>query len=419
MDKNLIFAGICVAGLLSFTACSDDEPGAKGNTEFKEIALSRAEADMVQSQSEFAYKLFTTTLGETSTQGNVVVAPYSLGCALAMTANAAEGQVALEISRALGCAGTEDIEALNGLYKRLTAELITADNRVDLVISNSAWLDPKYKFVDSFSNTLATYYDAKTYQADFRTQAGVDKFNEWCSKATNGAIKKVMDSPDNIDFAITNANCFHGKWTDPFEEKNTHKAIFNNADRSISDVEMMKSYENWIVYSGTNFKMVTLPYGNKAFRMTLLLPDEGVGVATVASSLVPESLDKANLAFCGNYSLELPKFKTSYSNHSTMMSILAKLGMPTAMNTETGILSRLATLNGQLRDMNITKVLHDVVIEVDESGSKAAAVSVVAGMDGASYVEPKGTITFDRPFIFIINEVSTGTVLFMGAINRL
>jgi len=419
--KKVILLMACMVGMIAFSACSDnDEPNGGGQDtpiERKDISLSRAEAELVNGQSEFAYKLFAKTLEASSGNQNVILAPYTLSGALSMAANAAEGQVADEIARAMGWNDASDVEAMNALYSRLTSELLKVDNKVTFTVSNSAWLHPDYDFASAFKNAVEKSYNAETFKADFNTQQGIDLFNQWCAKTSNGLISNALEEPFDALAAIASVNYFNGKWSNPFDASLTHESVFNNADLSTSTVDMMED-DNVPVYAGSNYQAIALPYGNKAFRMVLVLPSEGTSVSEVAAGLTAESL-KASLSdavgFCG---LKMPKFKAQYNN-GNMMGILKLLDMPTAMDPERSVLIKLATKDGEAaKRIGIGKVINQVIVEVDEEGAKAVgAGSIIGGEIAAGPTNEY--IVFDRPFIFIIDEVSTGSVLFMGAVNAL
>jgi len=420
--KKVIISMACMVGMIAFSACSDnDEPNGGGQDapiERKDISLSRAEAELVNGQSEFAYKLFAKALEASSGNQNVILAPYTLSSALSMVANAAEGQVADEIARAMGWKDASDVEAMNALYSRLTSELLKVDNKVTFTVSNSAWLHPDYDFASAFKNAVEKSYNAETFKADFNTQQGIDLFNQWCAKASNGLISNALEEPFDALAAIASVNYFNGKWSDPFDASLTHESVFNNADLSTSTVDMMEDVFGNSLYGGTNYWAVTQPYGNEAFRMVLILPSEGTSVSEVAAGLTPESLKASLSKIKGSVGLKMPKFKVEYSNDN-MMDVLKLLDMPTAMDPKYSLLLKLATKDSEaVKRIGIGKVIHKVMVAVDEEGAKAAGVGILPGWSTSPGL-PSKDIVFDRPFIFIIDEVSTGSVLFMGAVNAL
>lgn len=411
MNKFLLTM-LCIGAMVASSACSDNDEPVFENIPQKDIVLSRTEQELVDGQTEFAYKVLASAIENSQPGENVVLSPYALSGVLSMTANAAEGEVARDIFNALGWNGPEDMKTMNEFYQRLTSELLAADKLVEFSVANSAWLNPDFVFNKSFSDIVSNYYNAGVFYADFSSNAGINQLNTWISNATNGLIQSLPGIDKSTDFALAGANYFKGQWQTPFQTVKSKKYKFNNATTYKSDIDMLESYEIHTAYSYEDFSLTQIPYGNGSFRMTLILPDKGVKTAQIASKLTGRSIKEAidNYETRGACIIYLPKFKVKYSNQS-MMDVLNKMGMTVAMNPKTAVLNNLADA-----PMKIGKLTHNVIIEVNEKGVEAASTSDEIGSLGAPITSE---LIFDRPFIFIIDEVSTGAVLFAGAINTL
>lgn len=394
------------AMILSVTSCSsDNEP----TTTPCEIQLSRSEAEMVNSQKDFAFKLFAE-LTAANAAGNEAIAPMSIYTAMSMAANGATGDLKTRLSSELGATS---IAGLNDLNRRLTAELKAADSNVELVSANSVWLHPDYSFMPAFTDAVSEYFGAETYSADFSTQPAVDKFNQWCSRATRGLIDRMMESTSDIQLAISNATYFKGIWTSRFSKENTKKAPFYAA-RGTHNVDMMEKdggFERLTTIFEGNKKVnvARMTYGNGSFRMTILVPESSEAITDVAPNLTTakwESIAKAQFAK-SDAKIFMPKFNVS--GRKSVKNALATVA-PTFFSEQLGGLANAP--------MHISDVNHSVVIEVNEDGTKAAAVTVITG-DIAAEPDAEPDFYVNRPFVFVIDEASTGAILFMGLVNNI
>lgn len=418
--KKIVSYMWCGLGVLALGACSDnDGPSNQDPMQTrKDIVLSRSETQLVNGQSEFAYELLAKTLTHSEPDSNVVIAPYTLSGALSMTVNAADpnNPGTGEIAKALGWDDADDVDAMNELYPRLTSELLKADNSVTLSIANSVWLADRFEYSPAFKNTVEKFYNAETFSFQYQNFQDLSRINQWGADVTHGMCPKVFDGNMNMLFLILSANYFNGNWSMPFDKTLTCKSTFTNSDSNVVEVDMMKK-DKESVYYGSDFSAVKLPFGNGTFRMLLILPDEGVTTAQVTAGLSPDIIKDSFSKVMGTAKLEMPRFKAEFYNEK-MKEVLCELGMPTAMNDNSLPLPNLAIENKVESSLNLDRIVQSAAVEVDETGVKASGSGAVEGMD-TSTGPVKESIVFNRPFIFVIDEVSTGTVLFMGVINKL
>ena len=254
------------------------------------------------------------------------------------------------------------------------------------------------------------------YPADFSKQATVDRINGWCSEKTHGKIPSIMDEPDpRMVMALVNALYFNGKWSFDFDEK-IKKEDFTTISGGKSKVDMMtaqlKSYSE---YDG--FSMVSLPYGNGAFCMDVILPSEKEDFGKAVSRFnaatlrgLSENMDSGSQFEAFKQKL-IGEINDLHIEGMPKLETLNALGMNQAF-TNTADFSAMAE-----KSLKISMVKQKTFIDVNEKGTEAAAVTVV-GMVATSIgpsPEPR-TVNFfaDRPFLFVIRERSTEAILFIG-----
>jgi serpin B len=222
----------------------------------------------------------------------------------------------------------------------------------------------------------------------------------------------MLEPPISPDVAmyLINAVYFKGEWTNKFDESDTFSTDFTNIDNKKESIEMMRRYGEVEYTKGTDYKTVKLPYGQEKMAMYVILPDEDIEINTFIKGFTLEKLNaiKENVSAIDDVNLQIPRFKLEYGIKNLNAS-LSSLGMASAFE--------LSANFDNIRDnLFISHVLHKAVIEVNEEGSEAAAVTVVVMNDSAA-AEPIQFIA-NRPFLFLINDESTDTILFMGKYSK-
>ena len=413
MKRTISFIAICMLALGSVWACNKQDP--ENDVEdpenpdivedkpFEPIVLTKAEREINDASNQFGLDVYHKIYeGD-----NMLISPLSLSLALAMTTNGAEGRTAEDMLSTLGFAG-QSKDDMNSYFQKMVTSLLKADPKTIFEVANSIWADEMIGIKKSFTDVTKEYYLSEVYPADFKTQATVDKINEWCSDKTHGKIPTIMDSPNpNLVMALVNALYFKGTWAFDFDDK-IKKEDFTTINGSKSKVEMMTAkLKSYAEYDG--FSMVRLPYGNGAFSMDVILPSKGEDFGKAV-----ERFDiSAYRRLCGtlgaaNVNLKFPKFTFDYN--TTLTDVLKELGMSLAFSNSADF-SAMAE-----KALKISMVKQKTFIDVNEKGTEAAAVTFI-GMEMTAYVpgEPK-TVDFfaDRPFLFTIRENSTGAILFLG-----
>jgi len=370
-----------------------------------EINEEEIREDVTNSNSEFAVDIFKE-LNSKDLENNVFISPFSISTALTMTYNGAVGQTKEEMEEALRYRDI-DIEEVNNTYKNLIPYLSNVDKDVDIDISNSIWFREGEAIKEEFLSTNTDVFDAKVEGVDFTDPETVDMINGWIEESTKGKIEKMLNSPlpSDVVMYLINAVYFKGTWKYEFDEEDTYEGLFEDINSNEQEVKMMSRQTDSLYGEGDDYKTVKLPYGNEKVSMYFVLPTEGT-INDLIDTLNKEKLDeiKNNVADQEDFLIQIPRFKVEYGIKEISES-LKNMGMPTAFSPG-------ADFSNIREGLFISRVLHKAVVEVNEQGSEAAAVTVVEMVESAM-PEEKNFIA-NRPFLFFIAEEDTGTVLFLG-----
>lgn len=369
----------------------------------------RISSETKNGNARFAFDIFKQLDKEDSNQ-SIFISPLSISTALTMTYQGAGTTTKEAMAKALGYTGIED-EKLNESYKNLLLYLTKVDKKVELDISNSLWIREGEAIKEDFSSINRDIFNASVTPLDFSKQDAADQINQWISDATKKKIEKMIDSPISPDIVmyLINAIYFKGDWAKKFDTKDTLPTPFHAGDGSTNEVMMMSRNGKVEFGQGDGFKAVRLPYGSGKTAMYCILPDEAVSINEFITGLNIDQWNtiKNSISEKDEVQLRLPRFKLEYGIKNLNDSLTA-LGMGEAFTDS-------ADFSGIREGLSISRVLHKAVIDVNEEGSEAAAVTVVEMRETAA-AEP---ITFiaDRPFVFVISDDETGTILFMGKLS--
>lgn len=401
-----------VSPLLWAMSCSSDDSKPKEVPDAEPIVLKSDFDSKMNTNNLFAINLFKTAVEKSD--GNVLVSPLSVNMALSMTWNGADGTTKSEMQQMLGNEGYTPSE-INEYSKSLSEALLKLDPTTELLIANSIWTAKDLPLEKSFIEVNQSNYNATVEEVDFSSPTTLERINTWCSEKTKGKIPKALDqlSPD-AKFALVNALYFKGKWREKFDVKNTTDALFTNADGKRPIVKMMIQESHFGYIDDENWRCLSLPYGNKAFSMVILLPKNEKKLSDLLPTLTADSWN-AMLKGLNNHKVvvRLPRFKGEYA-YDMHKEILPAMGMKQAFNPLTANFSKMCSL----APLYITQVVHKTFVEVNEEGTEAAATTVVVG--DLATAGPESAIDFfvDQPFIYAIRENSTGTILFIGKVDN-
>jgi serine protease inhibitor len=398
--------------LAAAAGCADSPLGLEGTApdSLKVLprALSEGEQHAIASSNRFAFDLFRS-INTRFADTNVFISPLSASFALGMTLNGAEGETFQGITDALRILES-DRSRINAAYRDLIELLLSLDPSVDMRIANAIWYRDGFPFHQSFLDTVSHYFDARVAGLNFDDPATVTRINAWADTATAGKIPEVLDAiGDEIVMLLMNAIYFKGSWRSQFDPGNTHNAPFAT-ERGTSYSARMMHLETQDVALATLFgaQAVDLPYGRAAFTMTAILPPAGTDVDVFIESLDQPRWEAIIAALHQTKAdVYLPKFTMKWKD--TLNSDLISMGMESAFCEGCADFTRMSPLGDQLF---IDFVLQNTFVNVNEEGTEAAAVTTV----GVGVTSAPPSIRFDRPFVFVIRERLTGTILFMGKV---
>lgn len=391
-----------------FISCSkNDEPLPKDPVP---IDLTQDQVALIESGNSFAFDIFNRVLESAGENENVMISPLSISYALSMTVNGANGETRDAMLDALRLKGIS-IDAINSSYKNLTRALLSVDKRVLMSIANSVWIENDFTVKKNFTDILTNFYDADAKTFDINDASAPDKINTWIEENTNGLIKKMIDKlNDNTVMLLINAIYFKGKWKSQFDESKTIPMPFYKSAANQINVPMMKQKTDFNLFAGNGFKMAEFPYGQGNFVMDVILPDEPGGLSNAIASLSDESFTAwLNQMNERETDVTFPRFKFGFKKK--LKDVLTDMGMGIAF-TDAADLSNIT----DKYDLLINDVTHQTFIETNEEGTEAAAATVV---DIGVTSMPPAALEFkmDHPFIYIIRESTTNSIIFMGRVT--
>lgn len=386
------------------------------------VTLSDMQSGYVEAGNTMSFKF----LKEIYCGENLICSPLSLQYAIAMAANGASGETLQEIIDFLGY-GEEGIDALNEYSKTLLEQLPAVDLDVTLKVTDALLVNDDFPLLPSFKKTVEESFYAAVDNMDFSDpQQIAARINEWAKRNTNGFIDKVIEpseiSADAVAY-IMNALYFKAKWAGDeyspmFREEGTKSENFTLNDGKTTKAAMMRNtrYHEYAEMDG--YKVLVLPYANRKFNMYILLPDEN-NIEGLIEKLQTSSWTDilANLKQDAEVHVKLPKF--NIENKHNLNDALNGLGVRKAFEPAS------AEFNGMFTPKDdyyywISKVIQKSRISVSEWGTEAGSVTVVE-MDGATDAGPGPKEVYfyaDHPFVFIIGEETSGTILFEGVVMQ-
>ena len=402
--------------ILVFTLLASCGEGENSELEVKYQKADEYAADvsegLVAANSGFAADIFSALSEEGR---NIMISPLSISIALAMATNGASDENLEEMKDVLGFDGMT-MENVNTQFFNLINSLVEVDEDIVLSIANSVWMDDEFepRVKEAFLSALEDSYAAEPYTLDFVLDTAPDTINDWVFEHTDGKIEKIIEQigADAVMYLI-NAIYFKASWTVTFDKENTYEGTFTKSDDTTVKADFMtyKDDQEFSFYSSgyedSDYSVVRLPYGRDKFAFYGIIPNGDGTVADLVTDMKENGIDKyfENLEK-KEIPVILPKFKLEWEK--SLVDIFKSLGMEKAFAT--GGFLNLAE-NGD--DLYISDIKHKTFIEVNEEGTEAAAVTSVEF--GATAI-PDGFYG-TRPFVYIIRDDRSGTILFMGKVE--
>jgi serpin B len=390
-----------------FLGCSSDLINIDDGNEPNLRDLSQEELSLAASSNSFVFNLFREL--DAAQQDNLFFSPLSVQYALSMTLNGAKDETYDQIKEILECDDLNEHE-INEAYQSLTDFLLNVDKEVLLSIANSIWYEEKLTAEEVFKKAMKEYYDAEIAALDFKSSGSVSTINNWVSNKTNGLIDKLIDSiPADAVMYLINAIYFKAEWKYKFDENATKEGPFFLENGNEINTLLMFSDDVTVNYhKNTLTEIIDIPYGNGQYSMTVLLPLEGKSTTDILELLDENEIQEwINNTISTEVELVMPKFKIEYK--ALLNDALSNMGMEIAF-TDRADFTRLFV---EKYGLMISRVIHKAVIEVNEEGTEAAAVTGVE-VSLTSMPPEKLMLSINRPFLFFIREKHSGSILFAG-----
>lgn len=442
----LLCGGASVAGYMHGLLVPGALPNKRLETETKgkdKQMLDDAEALLITGMSHFTFDLYQKL---STNEENLFFSPFGILIAMAMAYAGACKNTEQQITNVLHFRLPQPRlhPAMKALQQMIiTKPLFTSSEHVAnrysawdpgeggiekayfwLNVVNAIWIQKRYNLLPEFVKILKQNYGVKLQQLDFENNPETSRqtINAWISRETSERIQELLP-PESIDtltkMLLTNAIYFKAAWNNPFEEDATKNQNFYLLNGGKVKVPMMQNKSRFFYTSGKNYQAIELPYKGSNTSMVIILPSAGLLNKAGKFEKFEQSLTSKEVnqivkdLYQQKVKLFMPKF--SFSSPSFSLSETFKaMGMPDAFDPKKANFSKITGNRG----LAIYDVIHKAFIDVDEKGTEAAAATAVHfGVTATPGLRPKIIrMTINRPFVFFIHDVETGTILFAGRV---
>jgi serpin B len=377
---------------------------------FADVAGDRDK--LVAANTGFGFDLMNQVV-QAKPNTNVFISPYSVSSALQMVENGAAGGTLAEMQQALKTSGMP-AGSLNAAFQDLNAQF-TGRKDVMLNLANGLWYQAGFHLKPAFAEDNQKFFQAGLAGVDFNNPQSANTINDWADTQTHGKIKDVVQFPfpPLTRLILANAIYFKGQWVTPFKKHLTRPRTFHLANGQTKQTPMMTQEGSFAYQADPKFQAVRLPYEGD-LQMELFLPATNSSPQALLAELAGQEARWAAVAH--GFSMQegvvtLPKFRIEYD--VTLNQPLEALGMKSAFAAN-------ADFSGIANEpLYISQVKQKSYVDVNEKGTEAAAVTTITVMALAMREPPKErfTMVLDRPFFFVISDMNTGSILFMGVVN--
>ncbi|MDR1859894.1 MAG: hypothetical protein LBR06_03105 [Bacteroidales bacterium] len=429
-------------------ACSANDAVMDANdapyfTEHSDILLAEKQEFIARRNNAFAFGLLNTTVNSEQPDRNVLLSPLSASLALGLLNNGATGTTEAQIRTALGYKDLTRTE-LNDYFKGMIQALEHIDQKVNLNIGSSIWLQESPELNTAFSEINTACYNADIFHVWFGSEEALTMINTWLQEKTDGALSDFFNSGDyylpadtyndpykdpyfdqnsyywkGTQMWLLHTVCFNGAWQTPFDGDRSGNVAFTNSDGTTTEVVAMNGRMNVNFVATDELAMVELPYSNGSFSLNVLLPDRN----TTSQKLIEQMTEPQWKELVGKLQktavdVSLPRFSVEYEHD--LDSDISTLGMSSIFDATTASFGDLSSARG----ICVNRMRQKLRSTVNESGTSAATLSDIVTNPGN---EPVGITTadkaaefrVDRPFIYIIKEQSSGVIIFTGIVKKL
>jgi serine protease inhibitor len=365
----------------------------------------------VEGDNAFAVALYGQLRNQS---GNLFFSPESISTALAMAYAGAHGDTASEMAKTLHF--TLPPEQLHPAMGAVLSDLNAAHEGYQLSVANALWAQRGYTFLDDFLTLLKNDYGAGLMQVDFKgaTEAARLTINQWVEQKTQDKIKDLLPAGAlraDTRLVLTNAIYFKGNWETQFDKALTKDEDFHLTPAKTAKTPMMHREGSFNYFDGGTFQVLEIPYKSKELSMILFLPKDRSGLPALEQSLTGANTQQwlRQLGPASKVIVTMPRFKMT--QEFELSAVLGAMGMPQAFTSS----ANFSAMTGK-NDFAISAVIHKAYVDVNEEGTEAAAATAVTMRAMAMRVPQYPPITFlaDHPFIFLIRDNHSSSILFMG-----
>jgi serine protease inhibitor len=410
LEMKAILYLLLVFFLTSASSCKKNE---LDSTDNNKISLDEKSAQLVEADNAFGLELFRQ-IRSASEEENLMISPLSVSVALAMAYNGAGGDTKAEMEKILLLKGLS-VNEINHSYNLLINALQSLDEKVVFEIANALFYKQEFSVKPGFLSALEDNYNARADGIDFNSSQAVETINNWVKDKTRDKIEKIIERLNPLDrMVLLNAIYFYGTWTNEFDKEGTHNLNFQKADGSRIEVPMMNKLEKLPYTANSVFKAIKIPYGSGQYNMVVMLPVGNNKSDDVISQLSGDKWKEWMKGFepTDRVDITMPRFK--YAFEIQLKEVLQVMGMEKAFMP---FVADFSGISGE--DLYISQAIHKSYIDVNETGTEAAAVTGIVFTTTSAGEEPPVVPFFvDRPFVYAITENSTGAILFIGEVRN-
>ena len=402
----VLFTNVVIAGVLFPLPHQSKEPPGADDTGSTEQGVM----DIATANNRFAFDLYFQL--DKSEHRNLFYSPYGISAALAMTYEGAKGRTADEMKSVFHF---PESRILRPNFAAIHNAISKGANDYELRTGNALWVQRDFPLLEDYQSRVEKYYGGKAVNLDFvkETEKSRQTINSFIGEQTNNKITDLIPrgTLDRLTrLVLTNAIYFKGTWQWEFDKSHTREEPFKITPDKIVKASMMNMHPDKAQFNyadAGDLQILELPYEGEKLSTLVLLPTKDLD--SIAPTLTAKKLDeyKSKMKETKLDAISLPKFE--FDTKYFMKDTLSAMGMPTAFSGN----ADFSGMTGK-KDLFIGFVIHQAYVKVDEKGTEAAAATAVSAT--TTSVMLRKVFRADHPFIFIIQQKDTGSILFLGRV---
>ncbi len=410
MKKQTAFKAVVLMLAASFlwTACSTTRQKSS------QIDATESQEPMHIQNNKFAFDIFKATQHEHD--DNLVISPFSISTAMAMTYAGARSETADQMSETLHFDANQD--NFHPRFHQWVSQIREkGEKKEQLKIANSLWPQEDFHFVPAYFDLIEAFYQSALYEVDYTGDRAAirQEINQWVEKHTNDLIKDLIKPNmlvEDTRLVLVNAIYFLSQWKIAFDQERTHTDRFQTAENQWQETSFMYMKDTLNYYETNEYQVLELPYEGEDFSMVVVLPGEESSLDHLINGLNAPAFDEMSSSLAKNaVEVFLPSFKVR--SNFELEKLMAQMGMPLAFTNK-------ADFSGmtQQDDLKIDKIVHEAFIDVKEEGTEAAASTAVIMIRKSAIVDEEQIVfKVNRPFFYAIKENTGNSILFMGKVT--